>query len=708
MAYDQLIRRHPQTLIWQHWVSADNADGGYWVDGLMGNAMLANGDPIQSNITQSDVTNYTNTVHIYETINNGNIQNRIVDSSINSNILYQMYDDIIYELIPPTESEIVIEELLTPPNWQLFRPQIISYSLHEDFKIVSGTYLDANAIVYNPLSSSSYQILNDIIYTDNNINITSGSIYPQSELNLTWKLGTKILINESPYSQSGYFHGKLPAATNTVFRLEAKNRGGITTSREYFATTIDFKNHPMFGRNLIKNPDGSTGLSKWKVVRGIPKVIKAWNQNTGEGWGDAWTAFKGSGDSQYEINTLGNDFNIIGPLPGDIGMENWKFESFFTGGQVTDPRWTDMYYDVDLTTISDIIDRKVIRNTNIFGSLYAYLGGIGQMRFWKSSQYDGETLYQRGIFDRVFLKAHLLDEYDNIMNEHYYLWNPMHERYRLSLYLRKVDFYIPKGTRKIRVWLNFERYHNYIAEKFKNLAGDVYYERLQPGHTLPQDRGYTPYFDKYVFMHGSAATGINLVLFADHYNDNAVIRPHNGSTYLDPNPSQWYSETNFLANMVINKLDEVDPNEQDVVLSIIDEQMASSGASTSTGGTSAATNTSTGQNISSWASSAMATFFVPQSLIPHNLLKLSKDDVYASLFDKINELKHDGILDIVQQYNLISSDKWFTYKYRASEIQAAVENNQQILDTEYNYRISINASEVPLQMYSWYHNINHI
>jgi hypothetical protein len=581
MAYIESIRRNPKTLSWEHWVQPDG-EPGYWLEGLFGRIFTQNGNYVPAN-TLSDLDGNSGIVNVYESVDSGIVITNTKKSVINLNQLKRVKDISITELIDNTNVDTRV-------------PIILKYSLSTDIIMVNDTILNAELIVHNPISEDS--------------------------LKYSWKLNDKEISNKPILNEV------IKNSTGKSLIAEVTNKAGTTLTQNIIINTIDVKKSSLFGNNLIKNTDGSTGMSNWTVSIGNPKVGNSWSPITQVGRGDGFTAFNGSAE---DINIPNR--NVIGPQYQQL-TDNWNFDTFFEGGQEYN---SDMYCDIDLSTISEIIDKNVLNANNVKAKLFGYLGGSGTAAFYLQPDYGSAIMTQWWCFDRVKVSALLLDENDNVINNNYFIYNPFTSRYRDALFLRNVDFYLPIGTRKIRILINFERYNNYTyyptmastntqaIDTIRNEGIDwIPVGKYNDGLGADKSRGYIVDEGNFVMSQLSMATFINLFLSVDNYNSMNNI---NDIFKLNPD--------------IINKLDE--------------------------------------QVIAPWEGNNNSRIF-----------RLSMDEVYSSLYDKFADLISLGYTNSDQIINNIKSDSWFTTKFNEREINSVVYNDITALTQEYNNRLTYN------------------
>jgi len=469
MAKNIIIRHNPQTAEWEHLDSDSYNPKGYWLPGLYGKIFTPTGTYI-NNSSKTDVKNDNGSVNIYE-FNTGKVNTNISKTDINIEKLKILKKTEITELIDSQEDN------------SLYTPVIIKFTDNKEIQIIKDTNLNLSVSVYNPV--------------------------PNSILKYSWTVDDKI-VKENNIDNS--FSQLID--TNDTININCEITNGIekVKTQEIQVHPIDLNKDILFGKNLIKNFDGSTGLSNWNIVTGQPRISTKWNQQTQEGKSDSNTAFNGSSDFPNELNRT--DFSEIGPNYKSI-ISDWEYNSFFEGGVDGSTNKTEMYYDIDISNVTDIIDKNVENVNTVRGQLFAYMGGDGQIRFYNQPSFEFNW-FQWWSFDRQTIRVELLDENNNILNRDYYIYNPNHNRYRPSLFLRNVDFYIPIGTRTIRVWQIYERFHDYNRKAiFTGNGGQIRYDPIIP---LPdKKRGYTFENEQFVFKHSTMSTLINLFLYADNY-----------------------------------------------------------------------------------------------------------------------------------------------------------------------------------------------
>lgn len=484
MSYEQKIRKNPKTMEWEHYVAEHDGQPGYWFPGLYGKLFTSNGKELIPDQQLHDTfNNPSNNISLYDTLNTG-----IVYTNINT----------ISNLNPKSTKEMVFTELidLNSEANQNYAPNILNYNFKKDFQIVYNTNFSASVIVYNPI--------------------------PENELKYNWYMdGKKLKINNS----------KLTVLMDNIdtpvsFKCEIDNTQGKNSTKEIQIKSIDLNNIELIGKNLIKNYDAITGMDNWNSISGMMTSYKPYNANSRVGIGDSWTAFVGSSQDPLYLQADKN----IGPYPDKI-IKNWKYESMFSGGVINDNKLTEAYYDIDLSNISDIIDRKILNVKDVYAKLFAYIGSWGQRTFFKFKN-KSDTHYQAYNFDRIYISVDIMDENNNIINKNNFIYNPYHARVNLTYFLRSIDFYIPISARKLRIKQKYEPFYNYTIET-KIINNIINTNPIDP---LPDlNRGYSGIRNnEYINDHLTTSTLINCTIFIDNYIKNkSNIRFNEFNKYVD-------------------------------------------------------------------------------------------------------------------------------------------------------------------------------
>ena len=617
MAYTEYIRKNAKTLDWEHYIPSDTGDNATWLPGLYGKIFTNNGNyTIPTKL--EDINNFDGNVSIYNGINSGIILTPAKITWLNIKEYNKVNNVNIVELLDSAE------------NLEMYAPIILFSSINApEILIAYGTSYQNILRTYNPILAENP--LNDKYVTYN------------------WKLNDKP-IQKRTYETNidGITEDSLIVSASfindSILSCEISNNVTKTETKPITIKPVQLKNEKKLGINLIQNIDGADGLKKWTVdTTGQPEVDMIWNPDTQSGRSDPLTAFGGSGDFQPEFQK--NDFNIIGPYPANLNTP-WEYKQFFHGGSTETDNYTVCYQDIDINSLIDITDKKILNANNLKGQLIAYLGGEGVSSYYPGKDYNVIQTQTHNL-DRIRIRIQMLDEFGNLINNSNYIYNPITNRYRIALFLRMVDFYIPIGTRTLRVSQEYERYHNYttgaiqmryvsgqsnpyfitydeilyptyneaLAHIYYNASG-IYDYALNPIPSL--NRGYTTKNGEFIYRHNTAATFINLSLSVDNFVD-----------------FKFNKKLLSKYSTIINKPDEIArPNVNPILLSL--------------------------------------------------------DEIYSSLFNKINDLKLLGISNTTDQINNIKSDNWFTNKFNESEIINSVNNDIYKLNIDYNKRKNSN------------------
>lgn len=486
MARPQYIRHNPVTLEWEHWVSTrvdmsssiediDDFTKGYWVPSLYGQLYGSFGYLIP---TQSFIDVFANStkINLYETVNSGLVSYQMLNTFQNYDNLKKAKNLSIKELI---DTSSLNED--TP-----YKPKIIYYSLQDNdtIKIAINSNLYVISNVLNPLNDN---------------------------LKYKWLIDDQPIESNISNIQENQLLKNIDFKKESEFKLQVSNTAGVTESNTTIIIPYDLKNNKKFGKNLISNIDGKTSLSGWLTTEGTPRVGHFWEPISQNGRGDTWETFVGRA---WTDEILKPNFNVIGPHYNDIFYPDWTPETFFEGGVDEDNPYSNLYYDIDLNDVVDVIDRKILNVDNVVGKLFAYLGGSGNEIFMHNENWDWfGRMFQPYNMDRVELRIHMLDENDNIINQDYFIYNPFTDRRYTSLFLRNIDFYIPIGSRKIRIWMKFTRCHSYTHYMITNL--NIFKANI-PNHLIqPMDDSNTQ-FELYTY---------------NTYDNNKYIWAQNNQTF---------------------------------------------------------------------------------------------------------------------------------------------------------------------------------
>lgn len=558
MAKVEYVRKNILTNNYEHLVTTTMLDGSissYWSPGMTGLDWLSNTTLVQEEIIHGYIqlperandSQYAYMVS-YEDYS------RNIHGEYESNLIHESYNWLSYI----ESNDIGIRELQTdklpiftyiPEN----DPVISQWFMDGELKLLLGYQAQLRMESINPV----YDLQMKMIYRwtkDGELLTTSPAI----------------IIGDT-MSDSGVIQG------------EVENEAGVSKTSKFNLKVYDPRVTKKFYVNLIKNGNGSDALGGWQIITGAPEAVKIgnWlNQSSDMYYNESYF-------NRLWLGSHGERIEPFGPFPSAILPGNpaaLNAASFYIrGGLAGDldrnnlDKFVVMKQDIDLSSVSDYIDRKIYGVTDIFGCLFGWLGNMGQAggfqeRYnivnhtpgvgssqptivpviqpilaqgqfsdnslamsWNSTiltnngsgwqnMFDGNLM----ILDRVYVELKLYNENDNEIKSEYIMYSPLHMGEDFKFFLRCQYIYIPYGTRRIEVWVKFQRGNNALYQPFQYYPSDN-----RSATTFTRWGRWNGDKNEVEQVHSSAFTHLNLHLYVnntDEYYDK--IKNYLSSVYF--------------------------------------------------------------------------------------------------------------------------------------------------------------------------------
>lgn len=393
--------------------------------------------------------------------------------------------------------------------------------------------------------------------------IATNPVYGNSmDLLYRWELDGEVISKGSVLDLSKYHDmtGKLQGVVTS--------KDGETRTDNIEIKIININQNPLFNRNIIKNGDAKTNLSGWDIIYGNPEAIKigVWaNQQSDMYYDDAWY-------NREWLGSYGEKIEPFGPPPSEIlngTPENLNKNSFYFRGGVAGEKSTSrlssitiMKQEIDISSAEDIIDRKINGINDVYGTLFGWLGNMGQatgltsanipsvarglnsdpnvrmswnsiVAIYHNNQWINKFLRNILILDKIYIEVKLFDASEKEINSEYIMYSPIHMGEDFKFFLRTQYIYIPIGTRKIEVIAKFHRSNNAIYSPFDNSATNS--AEPLPSQLIKWGRWNS---DNQTIeqVHSGAFTNLNLILYANDndmyydklkkFNDNIYFRQY--------------------------------------------------------------------------------------------------------------------------------------------------------------------------------------
>jgi len=488
MAKLEYVRKNILTNEYEHLVQStdgSNADL-YWAPGMTGLDWLSNTQLVMQDVSRgtipiqvrtngnSDESAYSYYVSYedYSKFITGDYINTIINNAIEWITYIETYDIGIRELQTNIKPKLTY---IPESNGDIARWQ-------EDgkLKLLFGTELNLQMDATNPI------------------------------YDLDWKMNYKWLKDAEPIAQAKSITLGNSEFDTGVFHGEVENEAGITSTSKFDISIHDPRKTKKFYTNLIKNGDASEGTGRWNIITGRPEVSKIGN----------WPAQQS--DMYYQsafykrtwLGSYGELHEPFGPFPSNVISGNPLDINdsvfYFRGGvagqanDVNVDNFVTMKQDIDLSSVSDYIDRKIRGVDDVYGCLFGWLGNMGQgcglrempggtnnyrptlsqgalddttkEMTWSSllainrgagngweNVYSGNVL----ILDRVYIQVKMFNENDNEINCEYIMYSPLHMGEDFKFFLRAQHIYIPYGVRRLEIWVKFQRSDVAILKPFQ-------------------------------------------------------------------------------------------------------------------------------------------------------------------------------------------------------------------------------------------------
>ena len=268
-----------------------------------------------------------------------------------------------------------------------------------------------------------------------------------------------------------------------IYQCEIKNHFGNISTTPITVEVFDTDENPLIGKNVINNPSGEEGTLGWTITEG--------NFQMSENF--FWSSFTRKGKFSQssltpKINQIAN--HEVLPQPDKTG-NYWGY--FIDAG---DRGTAKIHQVIELSSISDVIDRNIEGITSVDINLSAWLGSERMHREWnytytrankttnkaiwkfgtainnwdQNDLPDGSNLTSPQIEiywnqnhqlkdDRIFLHYYFLNVKNDVL-KHIVLENTptSYTQNLLAFKQRRVE--IPPGTRQLKVELHYKRNGN--------------------------------------------------------------------------------------------------------------------------------------------------------------------------------------------------------------------------------------------------------
>lgn len=436
---------------YEHWVQVDNQNG-YWASTLYESTV-----PISEVIKNRSSIDAFGNIRLFEEYDNEPQTINLQIKTYNVNDQNKYLDTVIIELID-TE---VTSSGSDPTTCQYF-------------PIVGNIYY------VNDPSLNSETGIQTIVDNGFVLSVTASNPCGSSLMNYFWlENGKKINLESLNPVQITYDLNEIEQSKEEKTILcKVENLAGSSISNQLNITVHNPYISKYFNKNLIKNGDASEGMGKWIVAKGTPKTYPGWNNFNNTGFFSA-----------------GNipELQIYDPkFPDNLQMR------YFTGGEGTpDNAETIMYQIIDISDISDLVDKKVVGVENgIYANMFGIFGKRGTSSRLNSSflhfeftpsgpgyilpginnetghyfplafyYYDqnGDPYYTSCrvnyyIGDKSKMKISFLDEAENEIdfNDSILRTNNFIGLAE-KIWLRRTEQIVPIGTRKIKIEVKFQK-----------------------------------------------------------------------------------------------------------------------------------------------------------------------------------------------------------------------------------------------------------
>jgi len=294
-------------------------------------------------------------------------------------------------------------------------------------------------------------LINPDSFTETNYDANGIAIYYQDYTNAMLKIDATV-----NYYLASEYNKKYDTTITELYQPPSNAESGSAIQINPYANLKEF------GRNLIKNYDMVEELKSWEVVSGNPKVIGDWREPTKEyGYFTSWDYYVNPQDVDSEFKTENRIYALNG---------GWN--------ELSNESVTRLTQEIDLTNASDVIDRKINKDDIVVGNLFGWLGNTNSREFNNIDAQTQKPFAVTGknasgieimpisapIFDKIYVTLNFLNDVGTIINDYYWIDNPIlldNDSGKQSI--RDVDFYVPIGTRKIKIFAEFIRVQNYTS-----------------------------------------------------------------------------------------------------------------------------------------------------------------------------------------------------------------------------------------------------
>lgn len=323
-----------------------------------------------------------------------------------------------------------------------------------------------NTNIIEELGTDNLEILNG-----NNLIFDLDAYNPESDatddLVFTWNIGENKIVTESnkitiPLNDSTY---------SGDFYVSTNNRYSSTTSSIANIIVHDPLDTNIFNVNLIENSGFNKGLEGWKILNGNPVIYPLWDNIT-----------------QYGIFGWGSYDKPI----NDLFQDPSKY--YFNGGSANDSMFTKISQTIDVSSISNYINKEISGVNSVSLLLYAYLGSWGNSKNYYFGLYEKKELSYISVNtgtppvqvnvpknlnvasnDEISIILSFLDYMGKQIGQKYTIKNVKHDLQFNDIYYSTTDFYlsgtyvidIPFDTKKIEVEVLSEKSSD--TNRFYNL-----------------------------------------------------------------------------------------------------------------------------------------------------------------------------------------------------------------------------------------------
>ena len=396
----------------------------------------------------------------------------------------------------------IVSELLTKPA-PIDNNDIVELIDHIEYAPTIG--VQPTDIYTNALTS----FLNESL----NVGVSIKKKLNSQKINYNWNFANKLISTSSIATVNVTSPGILTC--NII-----DNFGNSLNIEPVNISIVDPNKNMFLNHNLVKNGDFKNNLDNWSIIRGNPEIFQDWNNVTQTGYIANWDYSSPAGPNP---NTINSNFSL---------KDGFMYPMGGTSSDSSNNQ-SELIQTIDLTSISDLVDRNVIGADNLYGQVFAWLGNAPSQDFYSTGA--TKTAFHGQIFDKVYIFVEMENTAGEIINNSNWCDNPLIYITNSGMYLRAVDYYIPIGVRKINLRIRFIRNQNYPIA-------------AQP-MTGTRWTNWDTKTDQYDYRQFSAASFINMYLTNDRINSQTV------NNVLNNNPSLFYTdEYNIYRVKTINEV----------------------------------------------------------------------------------------------------------------------------------------------------------